>query len=73
MSYSLACYKLAFDGGDGESDEEYLRHLNIAETEGEHEIQGPELQIPDVAKPLKVKKVNIGSKECPKFANIGYY
>ena len=73
MEYTLACYKLATDGGDGESDEEYLRHLEIKETEGDCEIHGPELQIPDAAKPLKIKKVNIGSKEHPKFSNVGDY
>jgi len=31
------------------------------------------LQLPDVAQPLKVKKVNIGTTETPKFANIGDY
>ena len=50
------------DGGDGESDEEDPRHLNIEETEGEREVQGPDLQILDVEKPLKIKKVNIGTK-----------
>ena len=30
MAYALACYKLATDGGDGESDEEDLRNHGIA-------------------------------------------
>jgi len=61
MKHTLACYKLALEGGDGESDDENPRHLDIAETEGEHEVQSPKLQIPDVAKPLKIKIVNTGS------------
>jgi len=73
MEHALVCYNLATDGGDDESDEEDLRHLDIAETEGEREVQGPDLKIPDVTKPLKIKKVNIGSEERPKFANVGYY
>ena len=43
MEYALACYNLALDGGDGESDEEYPRHLEIEETKGEHEVQGLDL------------------------------
>lgn len=61
MDCALACYNLAVDGGDLESEEEDPRHLEIEETKGEHEVQGPELQIPDVTKPLKIKKVNIGT------------
>lgn len=41
MNYSLACYNLAFDGGDPESEEEDPRHLNIEEIEGPREVQGP--------------------------------
>jgi len=73
MDYALACYKLALEGDDDESDDEDPRYLDIAETEGEHAIQGPELQIPDVVKPLKIKKVNIGSEEHPKFPNVRDY
>lgn len=40
MKYSLACYNLEMDGGDDESDEEDPRHLNIEETEGEHDQEG---------------------------------
>jgi len=41
MDHALACYNLAMDGGDGEDDDEDPRHLNIEETEGEREVQGP--------------------------------
>jgi len=41
LEHALACYNLAMDGGDGESDEEDLRHLDIEETKGEREAQGP--------------------------------
>jgi len=33
----------------------------------------PELEIPDIMKPLKTKKMNIGSEKEPKFAIIGDY
>ena len=38
MQHALACYKLAIEGGDEESDDEELRHLDIEETEGEIEV-----------------------------------
>ena len=41
MDYALACYNLAVDGGDPESEEEDPRHLDIEETEGEQEVKGP--------------------------------
>ena len=43
MKQALACYKLAIEGGDGESDDEELQKLDIIETKGEREVQGPEL------------------------------
>lgn len=43
MDYALACYKLATDGGDSERKEEDPRHLDIIETKGEREVQGPKL------------------------------
>jgi len=73
MQHALACYKLAVEGGDGESDDEELRHLEIEETKGEREVQGPELLIPDVTQPLQIKKVNIGTTKQPKFSNVGDY
>lgn len=38
MDYALACYKLALDGGDGESNEEDPRNLDIVGAKGEHEV-----------------------------------
>jgi len=73
MKKALACYKLDIEGGDDENDDEELRHLDIIETKGEQGVQGPKLLIPDVTQPLKIKKVNIGSKEQPKFANVRDY
>jgi len=43
MDDALACYNLAMDGGDGEDDEDDPRDLEISETKGEHEVQGPKL------------------------------
>lgn len=32
MKQALACYKLALEGGNAESDDEELRHIEITET-----------------------------------------
>ena len=48
-------------------------HINIPESEGTHNVQGLELKVSDVAKPVKIKKVNIGTEEEPKFTSIGDY
>ena len=69
LEEALECYNLA---GEGEEDEN-PRNVNIPESEGTHDVQGPELKVPDVVKLVKIKKVNIGTKEEPKFASIGDY
>jgi hypothetical protein len=37
----------------------------------EHAIEGPKLECDAYVNPLRVNKVNIGTKEKPKFVNIG--
>jgi len=54
MQHALACYKLAIEGGNGESDDEELHHLNIKDTKGEREVQSPDLLSPDVTQPLQI-------------------
>jgi hypothetical protein len=41
--------------------------------EGEREIEGPKLDSEYCASPLNIKKVNIGTIDNPKMANIGDY
>jgi len=36
-------------------------------------VEGPKLETPYYTQPIKIKKVNIGTDENPKFANIGDY
>jgi hypothetical protein len=36
-------------------------------------LEGPHLQSKEFTAPMNIKKVNIGTKEKPKIANIGYY
>ena len=56
-----------------EEGEDDSRSVSIPESEGEHAVGGPPLREVDVTKPLKLREVNIGTKEHPKLANIGDY
>jgi len=48
-------------------------NITIPELEGERVIPGNLLHTVDVNKPLKLKEVNVGTKEQPKMTNIGDY
>ena len=63
----MACYNLV-----GEPDDDPT-NLNIPESEGMFEVEGSGISSKRFLKPLKIKKVNIGSPENPNFANIGDY
>jgi hypothetical protein len=65
----LECYNVI---GEDQEDED-LRNLQIPKTEGEHTVEGPELESVVYAKPLRTCKVNIGIEDKPKFVNIGDY
>lgn len=54
-------------------EEEYPRNIDIAKSKGHREVNGPKIEMPDIMKPLKAKKVNIGSKDEMKFATIVDY
>jgi hypothetical protein len=47
--------------------------VNISEIEGQRDIEGPGIELPFVGHPIKIKKVNIGTKKAPKLENVGYY
>ena len=51
-------------------DEDDPHNINISEFEGHCEVHGPEVELPEVTQPLKTRKVNIGTKEVPKFSTI---
>jgi hypothetical protein len=36
-------------------------------------VEGPGVELPFIEQPIKIKKVNIGTKKTPKFANVGDY
>jgi hypothetical protein len=61
------CYNINVDEDDDPRD------VNIAETEGHRDIEGPGIELPFVGQPIKIKKVNIGTEKTPKLANVGDY
>ena len=63
----MACYNLTRDIYYD------LTSINIHELEGTHAIEGSDISSDQFLKPLKIKKVNIGFPENPKFANIWDY
>jgi hypothetical protein len=65
----LSCYHLQAEIPD----EDDLRDIQIKGVEGEREVEGPPPESEVIAASIKVKKVNIGTVENPKMANIGDY
>jgi hypothetical protein len=65
----LSCYCVEEDIPD----EEDPRNIQIPEIEGERGVEGPSLVVEEFTAPIKVKKVNIGTEENPKMANIRDY
>jgi hypothetical protein len=61
------CYNINVDEDDDP------RKVNIAETEGQRDVEGPGVELPFIGQPIKIKKVNIGTEKTPKFANVGDY
>jgi hypothetical protein len=49
------------------------RKVNITETEGQRDIEGPGIELPFIGQPIKIKQVNIGIDQTPKIANVGDY
>ena len=60
-------YNLAGDPDDDPT------NINIQESEGTWKVEGSGISSDQFLKPFKIKKVNIGSLENPKFTSIGYY
>jgi hypothetical protein len=59
------CYNINVDEDDDP------RKVNIAETKGQRDVEGPGDELPFIGQSIKIKKVNIGTEKTPKFANIG--
>jgi hypothetical protein len=56
---------------EGALDEDDPRNIQIIETEGEREVEGPSLELEVFVAPIKVNKVNIGTTNNPKMEIIG--
>jgi hypothetical protein len=61
------CYNINVDEDDDP------RKVNITETEGQRDIEGPGVELPFIGQPIKIKKVNIGTKQTLKLDNVGDY
>ena len=57
----------------GEPDDDEPLEINIPESEGMSAVEGVVMYSDQFLRPLKIKKVNIGSAENPKSDNIGDY
>ena len=63
----MACYNLARDPDVDPT------NIKIPKYESTREVEGSGISSDYFLEPLKIKKVNIGSSDNPKFANIGDY
>ena len=70
LEHALECYNFVEEPGD---EDENPRSIKILESEGTCEVEGPKIEIPAVTKPIKIKKINIGTETEPKFSSIGDY
>jgi hypothetical protein len=61
------CYNINVDEDDDP------RKVNIVETEGQRDIEGLGVELPFIGQPIKIKKVNNGTEQTPKLANVGDY
>jgi hypothetical protein len=61
------CYNINADEDDDP------RKVNIAKTEGQRDVEGPGVELPFIGQPIKIKKVNIGTKQTLNIANVGDY
>jgi hypothetical protein len=61
------CYNINVDEDDDP------RKVNIAKKEGQRDVEGPGVELPFIGNPIKIKKVNIGTEQTSKLANVGDY
>jgi hypothetical protein len=61
------CYNINVDEDDDP------RKVNIVETEGQRDVEGPGVELPFIGQLIKINKGNIGIEETPKLANVGDY
>ena len=54
-------------------DDDELWNINMLETKGSRDVVAPDVPTDPMSQPLKIRKVNIGIEENPKFARVGDY
>ena len=69
MQSLMTCYNIPVKTEDDDD----MRNVNILESEGSHNVAAPDILTNPMSQTLKIQKVNIGTEEDPKFANIGDY
>jgi hypothetical protein len=47
--------------------------VNIAETEGQRDVEGPRVELPFIGQPINIKNINIVTKQTLNIENVGYY
>jgi hypothetical protein len=65
----LSCYHVHEESPN----EDEPRDIQIEEVEGKRDLEGSPIESEVISVPIKVKRVNIGTNEHPKMANIGDY
>ena len=70
LDQALECYNFA---SEPEEEDEDPHNINIPESEGTRDVDGPNLETTAITEPIKIKKINIGTNTEPKFASIGDY
>ena len=69
MQSMMQCYNVS---GEPEDDDE-LWNINIPETEQSRDVAALDILIDPMNKPLRIRKVNIGIEENPKFVSFAGY
>jgi hypothetical protein len=49
------------------------RKVNIKETEGQRDVEGPGVEIPFIEQPINITNVNIGTEQTSNLANVRDY
>ena len=70
LDQALECYNFA---SEPEEEDEDPHNINILESKGTRDVDGPKLETPTIMEPIKIKKINIGTDTEPKFSSIGDY
>jgi hypothetical protein len=61
------CYNINVDEDDDP------RKVNITETKGQRNVEGPKVELPFIGQSIKIKKFNIKTEQTPKLANVRDY